>query len=83
MLGQQLLLVRFQPLSLNPHRCTRRAIAMVLGQVQHTFPKRHLQVQRKVVFKPVLPIDLEPQEIDVELQRFGLVKTAQNGSDFS
>jgi len=56
---------------------------MVLGQMQHALTQRHLQVQRKIRLEAMLPIDLEPKEVDIKLQRLGLVENPQDGGDFS
>lgn len=56
---------------------------MMLGQMQHALTQRHLQIQREIRLEAMLPVDLEPEELDVELQCFGFVEYPQNGGDFS
>ncbi|MNY36605.1 hypothetical protein D3C86_1711080 [compost metagenome] len=81
--GQQLLLKLLQLIRLDPQRRPRCAVAMVFGQVQHTFATGDLQVQRVIRFESMLPVDLEPQEIDVELHCLGFVENTQDRSCFA
>src|SRR6185437_1092247 len=57
------------------------SVAVMLRQVQPAFAAREAHVQRKVGFVPVLEIDREAKEINVELARLGDVEHAQHGRD--
>src|SRR5262245_31334573 len=41
---------------------------------------RYLHVEGHAIFEPMLPIDRESQELDVELAGLGFVEDAQNGN---
>src|SRR4051812_25100870 len=44
---------------------------------------RHLHVERQVGLKPMLPIDLEAEELDVKLTGLGFVEDPQDRRDSS
>jgi hypothetical protein len=58
---------------------TRRAVAVVLGEVEHAVAPRDLHVDRRVWLEAVLPVDPEAEPIDVEGARLRLIEDAQDG----
>jgi hypothetical protein len=57
----------------------RRAITVVLAQVQDQVAARHLAVERRVVVKAVIPIDLEAEKALVEFVGLGDIEDAGSG----
>lgn len=57
------------------------AVAVVLAQMQHQPAPRDLPIQRRVVVKLVVLVDLEAKVPEVELVRLGDVKDAEDGDD--
>jgi hypothetical protein len=49
----------------------------MFGQMNDELATPRLEVQRKVCFKTMFPIDLEPEELDVELSCLRLRENAQ------
>jgi hypothetical protein len=51
--------------------------------MQHAFTVGNLQVQREVGFETMLPIDLEPEEVDVELNGLDFIEDPQDRGGFA
>jgi hypothetical protein len=49
----------------------RRAVAMVLAEVQDQVAARHLAVKRSVVVEAMIPVDLEAEKAQIELVGLG------------
>src|SRR6185437_1503727 len=60
-------------------RRTRRAVAVVLGQVQPDAAPRDLHVEREARLEAMFPVDAEAQQVDVEGLGLGDVEDAQDG----
>ena len=54
---------------------------MMLAQVQDQVATRHLAVERRVVVKALIPIDLEAEKALIELVGLGEVEDAQDRDD--
>src|ERR1700677_389206 len=65
----------------HPQPRARRAITVVLAQVQDEVAARYLAVERRVVVEAVIPVDLEAEEALIELVRLGDVEDAQDRHD--
>ena len=57
------------------------AVSMMLAQVQDQVAARHLAVERRVVVKAVIPIDLEAEKALVEFVGLGDIEDAQDRDD--
>ena len=60
------------------HFAAGAAIAVVLGEMQDQFAARNLHVEREIVTKAMLPIDLKTEPIDIKFPRLFIVKDAKN-----
>jgi hypothetical protein len=67
----------------DPNRGAWAAVAMVLGQVQHAIVPRHLHIKRESGLESMLPIEVEPKELHIELPRLFFVEDPKNRSCFS
>ena len=56
---------------------------MVLREVQPAVGQRQAEVERKILAEPMLELDLEAEEIDIELARLLLVEHSQDRGDGS
>ncbi|KFY31183.1 hypothetical protein V493_01330 [Pseudogymnoascus sp. VKM F-4281 (FW-2241)] len=74
-------MIRYKSLHRHPHVDAGTAVAVVLAQVQHQPAPRDLPIHRRVVVKPVAPVDLEAKVSEVELVRLGDVKYAKDWDD--
>ena len=72
---------RFELVDADPDGTARRAIAVVLADVQHAVAARDLHVQRHAGLEAMLPVDLEAEPVDVELAGLAFVEAPQDRND--
>ena len=67
--GADLRMIVPHPAHADIGRRSGTGIAVMLAQMQHHRPPRHLHVKRHIRLEPVLPVERESEEVEVEFTR--------------